>query len=53
MDSLPLEIICEIASHLKGSDLISFSLVNKDTNSILKNRISKGRDYYREMLSYF
>jgi len=52
MESLPLEMICEIASHLKGSDLISFSLVNKDTNSILNNRISKGREYYRMCVVY-
>jgi len=52
MDSLPLEMICEIASHLKGADLVSFSLVNKDTNSILKKTISKDRDKYRFYVVY-
>jgi len=48
MDSLPLEMICEIASHLKDIDLISFSLINKYTNSILKKTISnKDWENYR------
>jgi len=49
MDSqrLPLEMMYEISTHLKDNDLVSFSLVNKDTNSILKKAISKDLENYR------
>jgi hypothetical protein len=52
MDRLPLEMICEIASHLKDNDLVSFSLVNKDTNSILKKTITKDWDNYKLCVVY-
>jgi len=52
MDSLPPEMICEIASHLNGVDLVSFSMVNKDINSILEKKISKDREKYKFDIFY-
>jgi len=52
MDRLPNDMIYEIASHLKDNDLVSFSLVNKNTNSILKKTIIKDHDYYKLCVVY-
>jgi hypothetical protein len=39
MNNLPLELMNEIASYLNGVDLISFSMVNKDTSNLLRKRV--------------
>jgi len=47
MDRLPLEMINEIASYLKGKDLISFSMVNTDCNSLLSKRAADENEKYK------
>jgi hypothetical protein len=48
MDTLPSEIIFEIASHLHGDEMVKFSMVNKEMYAMFENERKKLYDVAKQ-----
>jgi len=48
MNTLPLEMVYEIATHLEGEDLVKFSMINKDIYKLLSSERKKSKDIVRQ-----